>query len=336
MAGWFSLTGWFWSLWAFLGWCVWLAKWTVLAATLFPEGPWYEKTEKQKTGNDMIATVDTLLGEIRAAWRKLTKADALELRAAFVAHLKNPEPCPPPLPEEDVARITPPQSTNPLPSLASTVLEVIIAGYYSIGDGDGGGRYRALAAALALHVAIVGHHALVSMTETNCRRRVKHCTDVVGTLVVYTIFYLPCFLYRDVAFAEPHRRGKFLCVTARLFISGFWSRSGPNGIVQVGWYLAAWAGPLWSFAMSYLLSMSKSCNPKCHVCEVHRYRKRMMRCETCGRIYCSKECAKKDRPNHACRRAKDHACRRAKAPARDEAGAERREERRKRGPKKDL
>ena len=88
--------------------------------------------------------------------------------------------------------------------------------------------------------------------------------------------------------------------------------------------------------MSYLLSMSKSCNPKCHVCEVHRYRKRMMRCETCGRIYCSKECAKKDRPNHACRRAKDHACRRAKAPARDEAGAERREERRKRGPKKDL
>ena len=119
MAGWFSLTGWFWSLWAFLGWCVWLAKWTVLAATLFPEGPWYEKTEKQKTGNDMIATVDTLLSEVREAWRKLTKADALELRAAFVAHLKNPEPCPPPLPEEDVAGITPPQSTNPLPSESS-------------------------------------------------------------------------------------------------------------------------------------------------------------------------------------------------------------------------
>ena len=328
MAGWFSLTGCFWSLWAFLGWCVWLAKWAVLAATLYPENkPRNEKTEK--TGDDMKAKADTLLREIRAAWRKLTKADALELRAAFVARLKNPEPCiPPPSAEEDVAGVTPPPSTNPLPSLASIVLEMNIAGYYSIGDGDGGGRYRALAAALALHVAIVGHHALVSMTETNCRRRVKHCTDVVGTLVVYTIFYLPCFLYRDVAFAEPHRRGKFLCVTARLFISGFWSCSGPNGIVQVGWYLAAWAGPLWSFAMSYLLSMSKSCNPKCHVCEVHRYRKRMMRCETCGRIYCSKECAKKDRPNHACRR--------AKAPARDEAGAERREERRKRGPKKDL
>ena len=339
MAGWFSLTGWFWSLWAFLGWCVWLAKWAVLAATLYPENkPRNEKTEK--TGDDMKAKADTLLREIRAAWRKLTKADALELRAAFVAHLKNPEPCiPPPSAEEDVAGITPPPSRNPLPSLpslASTVLEMNIAGYYSIGDGDGGGRYRALAVALALHVAIVGHHALVSMTETNCRRRVKHCTDVVGKLVLYTIFYLPCFLYRDVAFAEPHRRGKFLCVTARLFISGFWSCSGPNGIVQVGWYLAAWAGPLWSFAMSFLLSMSQSCNPKCHVCDVHRYRKRMMRCETCGRIYCSKECAKKDRPNHACRRAKDHACRRAKAPARDEAGAERREERRKRGPKKDL
>ena len=78
MAGWFSLTGWFWSLWAFLGWCVWLAKWGVLAATLFPEGPWYEKTEKQKTGNDMIATVDTLLGEIRAAWRKLEAVRPIE------------------------------------------------------------------------------------------------------------------------------------------------------------------------------------------------------------------------------------------------------------------
>ena len=145
MAGWFSLTGWFWSLWALLLWCVWLAKWTVLAATLFPEGPWCEKiTDQQKTGNDMIATVDTLLGEIRTAWRKLTKADALELRAAFVAHLKNPEPCiPPPSAEEDVAGITPPPSTNPLPSLASlasTVLEVNIAWYYSIGDGDAADR----------------------------------------------------------------------------------------------------------------------------------------------------------------------------------------------------
>ena len=78
------------------------------------------------------------------------------------------------------------------------------------------------------------------------------------------------------------------------------------------WLFSPLAGTRWTLAQLTYMAMFQSAHPSCHVCGVNRYRELMMRCATCGRLYCSKECSKKDRPNHTCQKG-------GKPPTTDEA-----------------
>ena len=136
-----------------------------------------------------------------------------------------------------------------------------------------------------------------SLTDPYPPRRIKHRLDVLSLCVLH-LFYLPVFLKGRVILAAFWYQAWFerllafvgvgLCCSHYLVgVADIWLLPTLTATLAVGC-------PMWWWTLHANFQMSFVVNEQCFVCHGHRYRPTMVRCKDTFRVYCSKECSKRD------------------------------------------